>query len=86
MEGHLDDTYTHYHANLYQISPKEDFFVTPVIQQQWKNIYQRYHNVQNFVVLLHFGNFTAFTTFWDFYCFFTVFSKKSPKLKKCDFY
>ena len=39
MEGHLDDTYTHYHAYLYQISPKEDLFVTPVFQQQWPNIY-----------------------------------------------
>ena len=50
MEGHLDDTHTHYHANLYQISPKEDLFVTPVFQQQWQNIYHApVHIYQNTV-------------------------------------
>ena len=58
MEGHLDDTYTHNHANLYQISPKEDLFVTPVFQQQWPNIYPAtvhiYQNTVSTITLIHF--------------------------------
>ena len=58
MEGHLDDTHTHYQANLYQISPKEDIFVTPLFQQQWQNIYPAtVHIYQNTVATITFNSF-----------------------------
>ena len=57
---------------------KENNIFNKICLLFWTPLLQSYHNVRNFVVLLHFGNFTAFTTFWDFYCFL-LFFKKFPK-------